>query len=201
MQETNERLRPFLDAIREAAEESCRAVQQETAAYTKAEMTKAEQQAHDLYEEQYQSGIRAVRTQADVELAAYRAAARARVSQLRLAYEQAVFRDARQALAAFAATPAYTALLLHSAQRLAVVLQPYPQADAVLLVRPADMSLEAQLQEAFGRPCTVRADESIALGGLRLCSEGAHLTVDDTLETRLEQQKPQFRLTVELPVL
>lgn len=74
------------------------------------------------------------------------------------------------------------------------MLQPYPQADAVLLVRPADMSLEAQLREAFGRPCTVRADESITLGGLRLRSDAARLTVDDTLEMRLEQQKPQFRL-------
>ena len=201
MQETNERLRPFLEAIREAAEESCRAVQQETAAYTKAEMAKAEQQAHDLYEQQYQSGIRAVRTQADAELSAYRAAARARVSGLRLAYEQAVFRDARQALTAFVATPAYPALLLRSAKKLAAVLQPYPQADAVLLVRPADMSLEALLREAFGRPCTVRADESITLGGLRLRSDAARLTVDDTLEMRLEQQKPQFRLAAELPVL
>ena len=201
MSEVQEQLRPFLDAIREAAEKSCRLVQQETDRYIRAEMAKTEQEAHDQYEIQYQKSIQAVRRQADAELAAYQAAARSRLSQLRQAYEQAVFADARQALTAFTATAAYGALLEDSARAMARLLEAYPQADAVLCLRSADADFAERVRAAFGRPCRVDTDDAITLGGLKLHSEAARLTLDDTLETRLEQQRPRFRQSARLSVL
>ena len=201
MMDTNEKLSLFLEAIREAAEESCRETEQQTAAYTRDQLAQAEKEVHDRHEIIYQNALRSLRQQADSQLSAYRATARGRLTRLRAAYEQSVFGDAAKAIAAFTATEAYGALLERSAAKLAALAQRYAITDAVLYLRPADAAFAPRVQAVFGSPCTVQEDDGIRLGGLRLESAQAHLSADDTLETRLEQQKPYFRRSAGLSVL
>ena len=200
MNETNDKLNLFLAAIREAAEESCRRTEQETAAYTRSQKDQVEQEMHDRHEQQYRALLRQVRLKTDMELSAYRAAARNRLGGLRDAYEQTVFRDAAKALAAFTATAEYPALLERSARRLAALL-PAGTADAVLYLRAADLCHAPAVEAAFGLPCRVEADDTIRLGGIRMSSRDAKIGADDTLEARLEQQKPVFREKAGLSVM
>lgn len=200
MSDIQDKLPLFLEAIRQAAEESCREKEQETAAYTRTRMQEAEREMHDRHEVQYQRAIGQVKQQTDTELSAYRAASRHRLTGLRDAYEQKVFEDAARAVATFTATPEYGVLLEKSAARLGALL-PAETTDAVVYLRPADATYAARVQAAFGRPCRVETEESNALGGLRMESRTASLRVDDTLATRLEQEKPRFREQAELTVL
>lgn len=200
MSDIQDKLPLFLEAIRQAAEESCRAKEQETAAYTHTRMQEAEKEMHDRHEVLYQRAIGQVKQQTDVELSAYRSASRRRLAGLRDAYEQKVFEDAARAVAAFTATPEYGTLLERSAARLGALL-PAGVTDAVVYLRPADEAFAARVQAAFGCPCRVESDESNTLGGLRMESTAASLRADDTLAARLEQEKPRFREQAGLAVL
>lgn len=198
--DTHDRLGLFLSAIREAAEESCRQKEQETAEYIRSQKAQAEEEAHARHKQQYEARLRQVRINTDRELSAYRAVSRNRLSGLRSAYETSVFRDAAQAILAYTGQPEYAALLERSARRMAALL-PAGTADAVLYLRPQDMPHADRVRDCFALPCRVEADDGIRLGGIRMESAAAQLTADDTLETRLEQQKPHFRRTAYLPVL
>ena len=200
MSDIQDKLPLFLEAIRQAAEESCRKTEEETVAYTHTRMQEAEREMHDRHEVQYQRAIGQVKQQTDIELSAYRAASRHRLTGLRDAYEQKVFEDAARAVAAFTATPAYGTLLERSAARLGALL-PVGTADAVVYLRPADKDYAPRVQAAFGCPCRVEYDETNTLGGLRMESAAAALRADDTLTTRLEQEKPRFREQAGLTVL
>ena len=187
MNDIQDKLPLFLEAIRQAAEESCRAKEQETAAYTHTRMQEAEKEMHDRHEVLYQRAIGQVKQQTDVELSAYRSASRRRLVGLRDAYEQKVFEDAARAVAAFTATPG--------------ALLPAGVTDAVVYLRPADAAFAGRVQAAFGCPCRVEYDETNTLGGLRMESTAASLRADDTLAARLEQEKPRFREQAGLAVL
>lgn len=201
---SDRKLALFLEAIREAAEESCRTVEEQTAQITRRQLQKAEKEVHDRHEVTYRSALSQVRRKADSEIAAYRAASRSRLTQLREAYERTVFSDAAARIEAFTRTAEYGALLERSAARLAA-LCPEGDGTAVLYLRPADDGFADRVQAAFRavRPagCTVRTDEGIRLGGLRLSCPAAQLTADDTLEERLERQRPAFRQTSGLTVV
>ena len=200
MNDVRNKLPLFLEAIRQAAEETCCQKEQETAEYTRARMQEAEKEMHDRHETQYRHAISRVKQQTDVELSTYRAASRHRLTGLRDAYEQKVFEDASKAVADFTATEAYGALLERSAARLGALL-PAGTEDAVVYLRGADEPYAARVQAAFGRPCRVETDAAITLGGLRMESTAASLRADDTLDTRLEQEKPRFREQAGLAVM
>ncbi len=195
-----EKLPLFLEAVRQAAQESCRQKEQEAAEYTRQRLQEAEQETHDRHRVQYQQAIRRVKQQADAELSAYRAASRHRLTGLRDAYEQKVFADAEQAVAAFTEKAEYEALLVRAAARLGALL-PEGTEDAVVFLRRADEKYAAAVEKAFGKPCRVEQTDTIRLGGLRMKSVAVALEADDTLETRLEQQKPRFREQAALAVL
>ena len=82
-----------------------------------------------------------------------------------------------------------------------MALLPVGTADAVVYLRPADKDYAPRVQAAFGCPCRVEYDETNTLGGLRMESRMAALRADDTLATRLEQEKPRFREQAGLTVL
>ena len=62
----------------------------------------------------------------------------------------------------------------------------------MLLVREADLPFADALRAAFGRPCEVRADASIRIGGLKASCEAKGLVADDTLDNRLQNQRGWF---------
>lgn len=200
MNPTNEKLQLFLTAIRDAAAQSCQEKDAETAAAMNQQLRQTERELGEHYREQYDRALRQVRQQADTELSAYRTAARNRLAGLRQAYEDTVFADTRKALEEYVKTPAYADFLTRSAKRLADAVRRYDATDTVLYLRQADMNYADTVRAAFGLPCDIKAEETIRLGGLKLSSQTAKLLIDDTLETRLEQQRALFREMADLAI-
>lgn len=62
----------------------------------------------------------------------------------------------------------------------------------VLSVREADLAYADALRAAFDRDCEVRADASIRIGGLKASCEAKGLLADDTLDSRLQDQRGWF---------
>lgn len=146
----------------------------------------AQAQAQQLIRKELYKRRVAVNQKFAKEAASLRAALAGRRTEI----ADKVFQDAGQSLCAFTEKPEYHAFLSESAARCAALL---PQGEAaVLLVREADLTLADALRAAFGRPCEVRADDSIRIGGLKASCEAKGLVADDTLDNRLQNQRGWF---------
>ena len=190
MLEQDERMAKFLDAIDRDAQERRRQIeaQVDQANAEALERAKAEAQAQAqqlIRKELYKQRV-AVNQKFAKEAASLRTALAGRRTEI----ADQVFLEAEQSLRAFTEKPEYQAFLFGSAARCAALL---PQGESVvLLVREADIPLADALRAAFGRPCEVRADASIRIGGLKASCEAKGLVADDTLDNRLQNQHGWF---------
>ena len=109
-----------------------------------------------------------------------------------------VFDAVSKRLLAFAATSQYRDFLLETASSLCGL---FPQEGSVLLVAPRDLPFADDLAKAFGKGCRVEASDAIRLGGLQCQNQEAGLFADETLDSKLEDQRAWFAaasgLTVE----
>ena len=171
MLEQDERIAKFLDAIDRDAQERRRQIeaQVDQANAEALERAKAEAQAKQLMRKELSKQRVAVNQKFAKEAASLRTALAGRRTEI----ADQVFLEAEQSLRAFTEKPEYQAFLSGSAARCAALL---PQGEsAVLLVREADIPLADALRAAFGRPCEVRADASIRIGGLKASCEAKGL--------------------------
>ncbi len=100
-----------------------------------------------------------------------------------------VFRQVRMQLLDYTRTPEYAQMVLRLGRRMA---QRYPLEGSVVLLRREDYHMAAELDGIFGRKCRIQPDDTIRIGGLKLMNQSAGIFVDETLDSRLEDQKPYF---------
>ena len=102
---------------------------------------------------------------------------------------RAVFERVKKRLLDFTRTPAYTDLMEELAKELGARC---PMEGTVVMLRREDYHLSARLGEHFGKNCRILADESIRIGGLKVMNQSSGIFMDETLDSRLEDQKPWF---------
>ena len=100
-----------------------------------------------------------------------------------------VFLHVRKMLLEYTKTPAYQKFMLDLAKEMAKI---YPLENSTIMLKADDYSMASQLDEVFGKKCRILADENIHIGGMKLMNQGAGIFVDETLDSRLEDQKPWF---------
>lgn len=191
MIELDNRALQFLESIREEGERSCETIRTDTDQRVAAALAQTRAEEQDRADKSLQFETARAAVAANRALSAAREAARARLSAHRDELTEAVFADARAALAQFADSPAYGPWLAESAAALAA-----KTGDAtVLYARTADLPLLAGKLPAG---TTLQPDDTITLGGLK--AAGSRLAADDTLESRLAAQRGWFLETSGLAV-
>lgn len=68
----------------------------------------------------------------------------------------------------------------------------YPLDNAMVMVRKEDYFMAAELNKIFSEKCRIMADGDIQIGGLRLMNQSVGIFVDESLDGKLEKQKPWF---------
>lgn len=102
---------------------------------------------------------------------------------------KAVFDQVRRRLLDFTKTPAYTDLMVELSKELGARC---PMEGTVVMLRRDDYHLASRLGDYFGKNCRILADESIRIGGLKVMNQSSGIFMDETLDSRLEDQKPWF---------
>ena len=102
---------------------------------------------------------------------------------------QAVFSQVKRRLLDFTKTPAYTDLMVELSKELGARC---PMEGTVVMLRRDDYHLASRLGDYFGKNCRILADESIRIGGLKVMNQSSGIFMDETLDSRLEDQKPWF---------
>lgn len=102
---------------------------------------------------------------------------------------RSVFEQVKRRLLDFTKTPAYNDLMTEIAKELGVRC---PMEGTIVMLRREDYHLAAKLGQHFGKNVRILADESIRIGGIKVMNQSSGVFMDETLDSRLEDQKPWF---------
>ena len=109
--------------------------------------------------------------------------------QKRNSMEESVFKAVTDKIAEFTESSCYEDFLMESARQMSELLGE----GSKLMIRPCDTKLSPLIRNAFGKDCTVEADEAIVLGGMIGEDAALGLAANDSLDDRLEAQREWFR--------
>ena len=102
---------------------------------------------------------------------------------------RSVFEQVKRRLLDFTKTPAYNDLMTEIAKELGVRC---PMEGTIVMLRREDYHLAAKPGEHFGKNVRILADEAIHIGGIKVMNQSSGVFMDETLDSRLEDQKPWF---------
>lgn len=185
----DDRVSKFVAAITREAEEQRQRIEQETQDFIAAEMEKAEMDALGDSYKMIQRAVSNIRSDVGSQLSARMLENRRVLLARREEITDAVLQKAAEKVSRFTASEGYDAFLAASAKKAASVLR---GGRPTVYLRPADLSHQAAVVGALG-DCSVEADDSIRLGGLRMVDGDGKVAVDDTLDTRLAGQREWFQ--------
>jgi len=179
----------FLKAIEKYAAEQRSKLESEAEEFKEKEINKAEE---DGLKEAYvllQRKMSAINTSIARELSKAENESRKSTFVKRQEIEDKVFDRAKEKLIEFAKTDKYTEKLLESVKKISRKLT---ADDVVLYVNQRDMKLKNKIISAFGKKCDVQSSDEIKIGGITGISREMGLLADETLDTRLSQQREWF---------
>lgn len=185
----DQKLSKFIQAITAYAEEQSDAIHREVEAFKEERLNRAEQ---EVLRESYvliQKEQDEMRRTISRELSQRETSARHALLSKRRDMMAAIFDRARQKLRDYAATPAYAEMLTRSLRDMTALL---PAEGTVYAVAPQDETRLAELSALCPAGSRVEVAADIAIGGLRGENAAAGILIDDTLDSRLEQQHDWF---------
>lgn len=184
-----DKLKSFEDAIMQQAKKQCDAIDKQLEDYKQTELTSYED---DVLEDAYNI--------IQSEVSEIRAASTTEISQKTLEYKRALFakRDeysakifdaAKEKLLNFTKTPDYKAFLLSIVKNFS---ETATDGGVVITVKPEDEAFSAEIKQAYGADCTIETSKKIAIGGAILRNPANGLIYDETLDSKLFDQREWF---------
>ena len=179
----------FLKAIEKYAAEQRSRLESEAEEFKEKELNKAEE---DGLKEAYvllQRKMLSINTGIARELSKAENASRKSTFAKRQEIEDKVFERAKEKLLEYAGTDKYIQKLLESTK---TVSEKLTADDVTLYVCERDLKLKNKIISAFGRKCDVQASNEIQIGGIMGISRTVGLLADETLDTKLQNQREWF---------
>lgn len=193
-QNVAEKWERFRDSIMRQANGQIDAIRQEVDTYRASQLDRFQEEIQKDSRHYLKGERRRVEASQRELVSARRAALRKELYLRRSELTEGVFAKVRETLEAFAASGDYAAFLCRKATEAGKLRR---GGEVLLLVRPADLKWQKELENACGQPCRVEEDESILLGGLRFWvkspeGKSADMQGDETLDAALEEQRQWF---------
>ncbi len=176
----------FLNAIDKYAKRRRSKITDEIKEIEEKEMKKAEAEIIEDVNNMIQRELVSMKNKIVIEVSHKELEERKRVSQRRRQMMKDIFRECREKLVSYTATPEYLESLKSYALKVSKVLS---ENDVKILVKKDDLKYAEDIKKSFGRNCEVLDDDSILIGGLRGCSSMMGLIADETLDAKLKEQE------------
>lgn len=188
MNNENEKVGKFLQAINDYAEEQRKRILDEVREYYSAEMERAEKEvlsdAQQLVEREKAQNRNRIRH----EISRKEMEAKRQLISHRANLVDGLFHDVSLRLLEYTKTPEYEKFLKAIAEKLSNVLS---DVGSELMIRREDEAYIPLIREAFG-DCEIRFSDEIRLGGILGVSRYRGIVADETLDSRLEAQRTWF---------
>ena len=187
--ENKDKINKFYEAIDHDADDLRKKMEAEVQQHNDAELEKTKRELEKETRKTVDDGKVKIKINTNRSLSQSEIQHRLDLISKRNLITDSVFESARKKLIDFASTEKYQSLLFDSAKSISSLLKGN---DVVLYVREADLQLKDKLISAFGRDCSVKTDKGIEIGGIKAESDQEKRIADDTIDTRLQQQKKWF---------
>ena len=194
---TDNKTDKFLEAIEKYANLQKQQIQEEIESYKAEEIKKSEQQAiKEAYalvkkesNERHAAVIR--------ELAMKETESRKALFEKREKITSEVFNKARKKLSEYSKTPDYLNLLRSAAEKISKL---FAGDECTVYVKEEDLAYKDEISKCFSGSCRVVSASDIKLGGLRAVCENSGISVDETLDSHLENQHESFVLLADMRI-
>lgn len=184
-----ERFEMIQRSVLEQAGEEAKKLQDQAWEFKESAMKKAETEVLQELYGRIQDEVADIRTSATRNVSQSESKARQDLLMRREEITRAVFEQVKRRLLEFTHTPAYHQLMEEIAKELGARC---PMEGTVVMLRRDDYHLAAKIGQYFGKNVRILADETIRVGGIKVMNQSSGLFMDETLDSRLEDQKPWF---------
>lgn len=182
------KINSFINSIKETAEEKRAAISTETQHMLDSETAEMEAQAKKAADDYVNAKTASIKLEAGRRISESASECRKNVFSRRNEIADKTLSSVAEKLGEFTESEEYKAFLFGCAEK---ILDDFGSGNVTLLLRPEDMKFKAELEAKFPN-ASVSQDDSIRIGGLKGINSIVTLLIDDTLDSRLEQQKRWF---------
>ena len=178
----------FIKSITDTAAEKREAVGAETEKILRAERAELERQAKRDAENYVRAKSASVKLEAGKRISEKADECRKAVFSKRSEIANATLSEAAEKLKSFTESPGYKDFLIKSAGE---VIKEIGSVNVTLMLRPKDMVFKEEICNTYPN-ASFSQDESIRIGGVKGINSTMTLLINDTLDSRLENQKRWF---------
>ncbi len=178
----------FLKAINKYAQQQSEEIKHEVEEFRKQEIEKATKEGISDAYKLIQKEISARKSQIVSDIAKREQESRRKLFIRRNEIVESIFADAKAKLVEYTTTEDYKQYIIKSAQEMAVH---FGDNSCVVYVKESDNS-KAELIKSVLPQCTVVADDSIQIGGIKGYCEHMSVMLDDTFDSKLENERVWF---------
>lgn len=175
----------FFNAIQSDADARCGEIKKEVDRYVEKELTTARRLARQNVRQVKSSELDRLNEEINAELSETETKETEKLVMRRSEITEKVFAEALAKITDFTKSEKYLGFLLSSASEIRAAAGE----DTVIILRPDDKKYEADIK-ALGSE--VRYDETIRLGGCKGENLRTALLADDTLDSRIAEEKQRF---------
>lgn len=188
----------FLKAIKKYAAQQKKSIQSEVEQLKEEKIKDAETKARLDSEKLIKDELEAKRNEQTVLIAKATQNGQKELFLERSRMTDEVFSIAEEKLLAFTAGEKYKASLENSAKEIAAL---FGDKSCVLYVKESDLETARGFSSLFAGNAEVLADKSIKIGGIKGCCEEMSIVADDTLDSKLLNQRAWFIENANLSLL
>lgn len=182
------KINSFINSIKDTAAEKRAAISSETQEMLNSEKAEMEAQAKKAAEDYIKVKTASIKLEAGRRISENSAECIKKVFSRRNEIADKTLSSVAEKLKDFTQSEEYGPFLLKSAES---ILRSFGCESVTLLLRPEDMKFGTEITEKFPN-ASVSEDASIKIGGVKGINSIVTLLIDDTLDSRLEQQKRWF---------
>lgn len=186
---SNNKTSNFLSAIEKYSEQERQAVIKEAQEKRAEALRKAEVKGKADAEKYVSKLLAAASSEVTSEYAVKSLEAQGEIFKKREAMIQEIFSKAHDKLLAFTESAEYRDKLLSYAEEIA---DKFNNKKCVIYLKSGDMKYANDVQAVFNSDTEIKEDVKILIGGLRAYCEELKLVADNTLDSKLEEQKKWF---------
>lgn len=179
----------FLNAIQKYADQQMKDIENEIETFRAEEMKKAEEEGLNAAYALIHKEMEAKKIAVTRDLAKREKQSQDELFITRKNMMQTVFEKAAEKLTVYASTEEYKTKLIEQAKNIAKI---FGSKSCVIYLSEKDLFFAKELQKCFSGKTEVKALPEIKIGGIKVyCSEDA-IIADETLDSKLEDQKQWF---------
>lgn len=178
----------FLNAINKAALEKCKDINRQVEEMMEKELAEAQTRIETKNHKKIDKETAKIKINAKLEIANCHSEQKNAIYKKRLAYEDEIFRCAKAKILEFCDSEQYKDFLMRSANEILEVCG--DKCDVYL--NKKDFEIYApEIKNMFSN-CTVNADDSIELGGIKVRDNDRGILYDNSIDSKFEEQKVWF---------